>query len=228
MPEKPKVVIYLLTGTERTQWINPELTKMIFQMGRDQRFDVQLETIKDARPVEVARNVGVALARDRGFDWIVQIDNDNFLLSPQTPLDIIASNRHYDVIGCRYGVGKRETGYGLYPPQGQNPIVEMGGGVLMIRSTVWQKIPKGPWFKWEYSDSETLAQQLGNGGCGEDVHFCRLALKHGLTIGVSDVLAGHYKTTDATALVMTMDRLKAQSAPMRPTAQPSRWVTQRH
>jgi hypothetical protein len=111
---KPKVLVCLLTGIERQNWINPDLALLLFNMGRDSRFDVVVAAIKDATPHEVARNR--TIQRDHNFDWLVSFDNDNYMPAG-TPLDVIASaGDQQSVIGLTYGVKARESEYFLFPP----------------------------------------------------------------------------------------------------------------
>jgi len=45
MSDKQKVPIALLTGSERTHWINLELTQGVFNVARDKRFATELALI---------------------------------------------------------------------------------------------------------------------------------------------------------------------------------------
>jgi hypothetical protein len=209
-----RILVCILTGTERGQWPCPELVEMLFRMARDQRYQVELATIK-ARPVEVARNVALATARDHGFDWCVQLDNDNFM-PVGTPLDVIASaGPEQHIIGLSYCIIPHGGQFALYPAlapaSGMFREVEaVGGGVLMIRSTVWQKIPP-PWFRWVHGENtETLDR--GTGGCGEDVYFCQRAREYGFRVFThTQLLAGHWRTCDITAVTVTMANVSEQA-----------------
>jgi hypothetical protein len=215
MFSKPKVLVCVLCGTERQHWINPELSQMLFKMGRDPRFDVEVATIKDAAPVEVARNHTIKIARDHHFDWLVSFDADNFMPSG-TPLDIIAdcaSKR--SVIGLTYGTQKHQSAYTLFPPDECRTTIEgqfaevpsVGGGVLIVNKKVWEKIPTGPWFRWEHGNGEETLDR-GAGGRGEDVYFCELVRKNGFRVWTHrTLLAGHYRTTDLTGMVCTMAQM---------------------
>lgn len=210
---KPKILVSLLSSTERTGWINPELVSMLLRMSHDARFAVAVVNVKDARPFEVARNHTIKLARDNKVDWLVSFDNDNFM-PVGTPLDVIAAaSPQQSVIGLTCGIPKR-PGYCLYPPREHVTTTEgafqevesVGGGVLMVNRKVWEKIPSGPWFRWQYgADVETLDQS--SGGCGEDVYFCNLVRQSGMRVWTHrDFLAGHYRTTDLTGMVCTLAR----------------------
>jgi hypothetical protein len=216
MKPKPKVLITLLTGAERTNWINPELSLMLFNMGRDPRFDVQVAIIKDCRPFEVARNNTIKLARDNNFDWLVSFDNDTFLpVEGPTPLDVIVSaGQDKFVIGLTCGIKSEEVGFRLHPPPSNGGKAEpmfkevshVGGGVLVINRKVWEKIPRGPWFRWDSTggDPETLDIHR-SGFMSEDHYFCRLATQHGFRIWTPRwIIASHYKSVDITALALSM------------------------
>jgi hypothetical protein len=206
---RPKVLITLLTGTERQNWINPELSLQLFNLGRDPRFDVEVANVKDAHPVEVARNHTIKLARDHKFDWLVSFDNDNFMLQG-SPLDIIAAaGARQSVIGLTYGTKAREAVFNIFPPpacggQIEGPFQEVpavAGGVLIIHRKVWETIPTGPWFRWHYGADETLKDN----GCGEDIWFCHLVRKHGFAVWTHrELLAGHFRSVDLTGMIRMM------------------------
>jgi len=212
-----RVLCCLLCGTERQNWINPELSMMLFRMAKDPRFDVEVATVKDAVPYEVARNHTIKIARDHGFEWLVSFDNDNYM-PVGTPLDIIAAaGLQHSVIGLTYGVSETEnTSYNFFPPiecrsKVDGPFQEVpsvGGGVLMVNRRVWDKIPRGPWFRWNHGENtETLDR--GRGGNGEDTYFCNLVWQHGFKVWTPrDVMAGHYRTTDLTGMVCTLSQMR--------------------
>lgn len=79
-----KVLITVLSGIERHQWINPNLSLMLFNMARDTRFDVNYGPTRDMRPWEAARNLTIQAARQTSADWLVSFDNDNFPMSNPT------------------------------------------------------------------------------------------------------------------------------------------------
>jgi hypothetical protein len=233
MPDKLKVLVCVLTSTERQGWLCPEIGQNLFAMAKDTRFQVELATIKDAIPHDFARNSALALARDHAFDWCVQIDNDNFLPAG-TPLDVIASaGPEQPVVGLTAGIRVNSAECALYPREGlgqrSGPFTEceyVGGALLMIHKTVWQKIPRGPWFLWQRGDNE-LADANCDDGVSEDVYFSRLVRQHGMRVWTHNVLAGHYKTCDATAFAFR-EQQRAQQAHAVPRVSPqaNKWVTQ--
>ena len=175
---KPKVLVSILTGVERQNWINPDLSINLVQMARDSRFTVNYFPVRDARPWDTARNITVRMARELNVDWILSFDNDNFMQC--NPLDIIAAaGKDKHVIGVDYGGGSctgiitqndGRHGYAMFShmsppvPNGaiDGPFKEVNhvpGGVLMIRNTVWQQIP-GPWFVWQTGQRRAAFGQL--------------------------------------------------------------------
>jgi hypothetical protein len=199
---KPKVLICVLTGTERTHWINPMLLMDMLTMARDPRFEVAFQPVCNHRPFEYARNRTIALARDLKADWLISFDNDNYV--DGNPLDVLAEADGKDVIGLTYGVGGT-----LFPSSNEGAIdgnfreepVWVGGAMLIIRNAVWEKIPRGPWFRWEQPRNELLAPDVAGCAVDEIEPFCNLVRQHGFRVWTHrTVLAGHLKTVDITAL----------------------------
>jgi hypothetical protein len=213
---KPKVVVCVLTGLERESWINPELAVNLITMVRDPRFEVVYYPVQDVRPRETARNVTVVTARQNNADWLISFDNDNF--THCNPLDVIAEagpNQH--IIGLTYAIVAGKTGIAaapeykllpdrIYADDGAFSEVEfVSGGCLMVRNTVWKKIPTGPWFRRLLAENELLAPQR----CSEDAYFCALARQQGFKVWThTQQLAGHYRTTDVTGMVCSIARVK--------------------
>lgn len=216
MFSKPqKVLVCVLTGVERHNWINPDLSMNLIRMVRDPRFDVNYYPVHDARPWETARNMTIVAARQINAEWLISFDNDNFVPGNFNPLDIIAAageDKH--VIGLPYGMGADSGQYGIFPGPNhgakdgpfQQEAEFVGGGVLMVRNTVWQKIKKGPWFRWQHAESETLAPVQGVSK-SEEAYFCHLVRQHGFKVWTHERLAGHYRTGDITGLAYTMSQI---------------------
>jgi|SRR5579872_2766221 len=212
---KPKVLIAVLTGAERSNWVNPDLTLTLVRMVKDPRFDVNYFPVRDARPWETARNITIVAARQINADWLISFDNDNFVPEPANPLDIIATaGKEHHIVGLTYGVPTDNHSYRLFPGEpraNSGPFKEadfVGCGVLMVRNTVWQRVPNGPWFRWQHADNadnEVLSPDKG--AVGEDVYFCRLARQHGLKIWTHAQLAAHYRTVEVTSLALTLSTL---------------------
>src|SRR5437870_3805544 len=95
---RPKILVCVLCGTERQNWLNPILAMNLLTMARDSRFDVAFQPVTDYRPWEFARNQTIHLARSMSADWLISFDNDNFTYT--NPLDVItAAGADRDVIG---------------------------------------------------------------------------------------------------------------------------------
>lgn len=203
----PRVLVCTLTGTERQQWPNPDLSLYLTKAARDARFDVCFSMVRDKRPYDWARNTTIHLARQIKADWLVSLDNDIVPYVP--PLDVIAKAGDRQVIGTVYGIGStgQGAGYRMFPPdvQANRPefqeVPEVGGGCLIIHRSVWEQIPKGPWFRWVPDENELLAP--GPGLLTEDVYFCQLVHRHGIKVWAYQ-LAGHLRTMDVTGVVCTM------------------------
>jgi hypothetical protein len=208
MSNKPKVLICVLCGTERQQWINPDLSLLLINAGKDARFEVCFSMVRDKRPYDCARNTTIDLARRISADWVVSYDND---IRPYvSPLDVIANaGEDKQVIGSVYGIGSVGPGgrHWMFPPDvpANDPNFQeayvVGGGFLIVHRSVWERIPKGPWFRWVPDENELL--EPGPGLMTEDVYFCELAHKHGIKIWAYR-LAGHLRTMDVTAVGCTL------------------------
>lgn len=201
---KPKVLVALPCGMERTNWLNPELVLTLITMGRDVRFECEFLTIRDFRPFHYARNWAMKVARDGDYQFCVQIDNDQILHT--NPLDIIAgAPAEANIIGVRSGLTKGADAVGFFPEQEPrtmfDEVLEVGGSCLIIRNTVWHRIPKGPWFAWATKENSELLECVG----GEDQVFCQNARRHGLRVFLHGGPAlGHLHTRDVTAIASTM------------------------
>jgi len=204
------VLILTLGSIERTGWVNHDLALALIHAGRDPRFACTFGNVLDYRPHDHARNVAVAQARDIGVDWLIQVDND---CTPNCRLlDVIAhAPAAADVIGQRYAVRNSRESIFVFPqPTGARSAYEeveaLGGGVLAIRSTVWQTIPRGPWFTWNYKEgSETRECE-----CGEDVSFCRLVRENRMKVYCHQQLAAHYHTVDLSAVACVIAKGQRQ------------------
>jgi glycosyltransferase involved in cell wall biosynthesis len=193
METRPKVLICVLCGPERNGWINPRLTDTLLRTVRDQRFAVEIEFIYGAHGVDRARNLAIDKAREKQADWCIQIDND---MTIADPLGILsdANAKALDIISVGAGISKIEGTYQANVDLTRENcgnfmrITNAGAGVLMIRSSVWQKIPKATLFVW-------------TADCGEDVYFANFVQTLGFKLWTHATLAGHLKTVDITSLL---------------------------
>ena len=194
METKPRVLVCVLCGPERHHWINPRLAATLLRVVQDQRFTVDVEFIYGAHGVDRARNLAIEKAREKRADWCIQIDND---VTCNDPLDILAEadKAGLDIVTVSLGISKAE---GTYQPNvdltGERcgrfmRVSNAGAGVLMIRSSVWGKLPSN------------ASLFLWTADCGEDVFFCRIAQGLGFKLWTHASLAGHLKTVDITGLL---------------------------
>ena len=218
---KPKILVCVLCGIERANWINPDLMMNVLEMQRDSRFEVNWFPIRDVRPWEAARNMSIHGARTIHADWLISFDNDNFVKG--NPLDIIAEagpDKH--VVGLTCGVGGQvDAGYHLFPNTDSycgttdgvfREVKHVGGPVLMISRAVWERIPQGPWFQFLYKPGNELHLTQPGEFISEDVWFCQLARRHGFKVWThTKILAGHYRTTDITGMTCTLSQLTEQA-----------------
>ena len=211
---KPKVLVTVLSGSERHAWTNPDLLLNCVAMAVDPRFEVLFYPVRDARPWDHARNLTIIAARKLKADWLVSFDNDAFYRGPGTPLDILANAGKRDIIGLPYAMTDGQTLQMMPkvvrgPNEGQFRREHfVGGGVLMVRNTVWKTISKGPWFRWVHAESESL--EPADGSRSEECFFCDVARQHGLTVWSHERLAGHYRNCDITSMYTALSREEQQ------------------
>lgn len=198
---KSKVLIAPMCGLERSGWLNPTLITSLVAMSRDSRFDVEIELALGLSPVDYARNTCVVAARAKQATWLWMVDNDQTL--PQcNPLDILAeAGPQVDVIGLSTGISKDagrsfQLNCDFIPGMADGNFMgvsKVGGGVLILRNTVWSRLPKGPWFRTVQNDDELRSVKQG-----EDLFFCDIARAAGLRLWTHRAGCGHLKTTDIT------------------------------
>jgi hypothetical protein len=204
---RQNVLICVLCLSERQGWVNPWLSQSLCAMACDPRFNVTIEHAINHRPYHYARNRAVALARERGVDWLVEIDNDQSFVGV-TPLDVLhAAGSWRKVIGVR-SFGVESVPRKLYAmnskPLGTEgdftEVEHLGGSVLCIHSEIWQKIP-GPWFLHEFGDDE-----LGTTKNSEDWYFCDLVRRHKYQVWLHRTYVSHWHTLDLTNTALEMAR----------------------
>lgn len=205
-----KVLVCVLCSTERSGWINPSLCCSLLGLQQDPRFDLTVEMVRDKMPVEHARNLAMVSARARGVDAAVMFDNDN--VPPADFADILhdAIVTGKDVVSLPSGV-LLETGPQIIPADNGARDGNFrttgcaGGGVLIVSSEVWRRVPRGPWFRWLTNDDEVLSRKLG-----EDYFFCELVQQHGMTVWTHEHVAGHLKTTELTHWTLKLKSLERE------------------
>jgi len=91
MSKRPRVLVALTVLTERNGWINPGLMMDLLDMQVDRCYEVKIALVKDAWPIDYARNVAVTMARDGGFDWLLMVDADQYFYADgDGPLSILS------------------------------------------------------------------------------------------------------------------------------------------
>lgn len=196
---RPKILVCVLTSTERDGWVNPSLCELLLALQGDSRFDLTVQMVTDKRPFHYARNLCIRRAQLERADYCVQIDND--IVPPANFADILhaAIVTGKAVVGLEYAV-RFDSGWkripGLNGPRdGQfRAPGNLGGGALIIKRDVWEKI-RGPWFLWVAENDELAECKLS-----EDSFFCELAMRHGFTVWTHDSAAGHLKCVDVTLM----------------------------
>lgn len=204
MEPKPKILVAVFCGSERHHWLNPSLVRSLLQMQTDSRFSVSVEMIYSLQPTDYARNTAVALARSKGVDWLLMIDSDT---APNVdPLTVIATApSSADVVSLIYGScldGSTHTVCADIIPGVTSGdffgVRSLGTGSLALRSSVWQKLKVGPWFKVQQDEADELRRPTMT----EDIYFCNLARAVGLSIWLhGKATAAHFHSTDLTGLV---------------------------
>jgi hypothetical protein len=196
---KPRILIVVLSGSERDRWVSPRLFEAVIALTYDARLAVHVETTNRDR-YEVARNTCVKAARDMQADFLVMIDNDMVLPLGFADILLRIATSTKPIVGIP---SARVNGDGsvtsLAPFDNGERDGEfqrtgcVGGGVMILSSEVWRVIPCGPWFRWLTNDDELLTRKAS-----EDYAFCELAQEHGLTVWAHQSTAGHLKTIDIT------------------------------
>lgn len=225
LKSKVKVLICVLTGMERTNWVNPNLTMNLLTMSRDTRYDVEVEMVPDRYPVDYARNCCVVSAREKKAHFLLMIDNDQSVFDDFTPLDILSSAVDKDVIGLPTVQGMALTGYengNIFAPNVRTlekpeadgdffTVAKVGTGAMFLNHRVWEKIP-GPWFKWHYKETGELHET--DGLLSEDFYFCELARHHGFQVWVHARVIPHWKTCEVARLgthIETLQQMATQA-----------------
>jgi hypothetical protein len=187
--------------------------------------------------VQENRNILVRTAKERGADWLLQVDADEAFAptllrqlmrtaSPEARPIVcgvyanvgklgIVGEGSFDVVDCLYH--ETETGeyVNVVPPSDVRPfrVDACGTGVLLTHLSVFDRVPE-PWF-WVEQIQPTGKDrpQIMN----EDLAFCRAARESGYEIWCDPLAeAMHYKTVPLTpsALRRFLERARAVEAEM--------------
>ena len=181
--------------------IYPDTFKSIYDLNKDGH-DVSFEFVR-GYDCATARNRIARIAIDKGFDWVLMVDNDvvlphdalHHLLDDAKPVTLgIYAHRDVDNLyrgrTCVCKVyderGKKHFNYPLESEytaeeikslrsQGQYKIHIHGGGMgcALIMTDVFGKTDY-PWFDW--------ANYKSGGMLSEDLFFCENLRKHGIKV----------------------------------------------
>ncbi len=167
------VMISVLCGTERDQWINPRLADRLFQSiadGLSSGRNVAVDLIEGVYPVEKARNRAVENFLRSPFQWLLMMDND--VVPPPNFLKIVTEAESEGRFlfgvptpmigdaGLQWNVAHRQDelvcAFNVTLPAGWHPCDFLGGAFLAARRPVFETI-KSNWFDRMPNKSEDFS-----------------------------------------------------------------------
>jgi GT2 family glycosyltransferase len=206
---KPKVLVAVLCGPERYQWIAPGLTLRLIEATQTPGLDVHVAAVYGAYGYAMARNraVEMFLESDNSVLWMV--DNDT-----TPPADFVSRVLEFekaDVVALPYymrpdGVRKAssylcigwrasEQNFFHMPLQLEHKWQEVdvgGAGCMFIRRAVLERMA----FPWFQIPEHAIEKRFLAGAC-EDFDFCERAQAAGFHIWThGGLLCGHLHTVD--------------------------------
>jgi hypothetical protein len=213
---KPKVLVCVLCGPERTSWISPALSERLIETVRTCPY-VEVRNVFGVYGYDAARNRAAEMFLQSGADWLCMLDNDNAPPSGFMPrvLDFANSRSDVGVVALPYyirtevdtpgnlilcvGWHAAEAGYFNLPTQLESGWLEIevgGTGCMFIRRKVLTTVAP-PWFTIpDYAQRKHLL-----GGACEDFAFCDKARAGGFHIWTKgDMICGHLHTVDLAAM----------------------------
>ena len=197
----PKIMLAVYCGNERAAWINPRLCGQLVTLPRT-GVDIALEFICGLRPLAVARNAAIQKMRDNGCEWLMQIDNDQFLGPHVGELLHAIGNRKVDK-RCiilptlfdafdvpEYNVQVSAGGTWHYPldlPQDWFHVDIGGGGCTITHRDVFKAVDDG---------GPIYRDPIGK-GTGEDLEFSERVKAAGIPQWAHGrYISHHLKTVD--------------------------------
>lgn len=206
--EKQSVQICVFTGSERTQWINPELARFLTVASAvSTRGDrkINITYVMNKTPHDCARNTAVKQFAGN-YDWLLMIDNDQAI--GITMLDMLdAAPADAAVIVPRNYFLKNtqppnfETSLVWWSRNGSQPngewveLSKAGTGIMAIRKDVFTKIER-PAFKFEYDTDGIMSK-------GEDEYFCEKVRAAGMKVyGNVKHMGRHWHSVEVGTLAM--------------------------
>ena len=193
------VMISVLAGNRRDEWVNPYLMQAVLAATQDSRHQrgVGVDVTIDVKPVAHARNATVAKFLQSGCGWLCMIDNDQFPRFPILDLIKAAEDAGKSIVSVptpiltkngtvAWNVENPEAkAWYQQLPAGWFCVNRAGAGMLCVRRSVFDKLPH-PWFSGVY----------------EDLAFCEHAAAHGFKVwSNSNYCSSHLWTVDMFGLV---------------------------
>jgi hypothetical protein len=196
-----KIIVSILCGSERTDWINPALVGWIMKGDCPDGVDAKISLAEDYWPIDFARNACVERALNGSFDWLLMIDNDMRPDDRAFKTIALANTKGLDILGFAYPI---VTNFGLRPSvplgkvEGANDdpdfeeVTAFGSGCMAIRMSVFERLSR-PFFKIGICPSEE-GSEFGR-AIAEDIAFCMTARAKGFRTHIArGIPADHFKT----------------------------------
>ena len=204
----PKILICVLCGYERHNWISPQLMEFLVNTRYSNDYLTVISKAYNFIPAAAARNfiADRAMHIDPKPDWVLMIDNDmgpsdNLLDTikgaPDDAMIIVPKFHLWDGETTKlcWGMDEdklQELGDGTQGYKLDKKFYELricGTGAIFIRPELFEKIG-APWFSYKYDN-------LGNMVGTEDISFCEKVRNAGYKIyGNSSINVSHFHSTD--------------------------------
>lgn len=213
-----KVLIVILCGSERANWICPQLVQWIMASVTAPALDMKTELflLQDVWPVDDARNAAVERALAGGFDWLLMCDNDQNPHVATLDRIALAHARGLDMVGffipltyrneivCSvFGEEIIDTGL----DKEFRETAACGTGVVAIRTSVFARLTK-PFFRITETNRDGIRERLG-----EDFSFCKKVRAAGFRVHVARrIIADHFKTVSLLRVLELQQQVPAQSS----------------
>lgn len=207
----PKILICILCGYERHNWISPQLLDFVVSLKYNQNYSTHVTKAYNFIPAAGARNFLASQVKKVSPrpDWVLQLDNDmgvpdNILDSIKDAPDdaaIVVPRFHlWDGDNKRtklcWGMDDsimktyKDGSLGIFIEKDKYyELTKCGTGAIFIRPDVFEKIDP-PWFEYRFD-------KLGNMTGTEDITFCEKVLAAGMKIyGWGGCIVSHFHTMD--------------------------------
>lgn len=200
----------VLVSVPHMGWIHSDVVHTIYKCLEDERFDVNYE-LSRASPNTVNYCRIAKMVRDYGYDWWLNVDDDNPPL--RNPLDLIRYGK--DIITCptmvwketepgepfhwnAYQFNSEKDNYSAYPVHdGLQRVDAVGMGCTLIRGDV---------LRHPDMQYQPFMREFSDDGCnvirGTDIRFCEKATDAGFEIWAHyDYLCLHHKEIELNSAV---------------------------